>query len=329
MKRVFSVLLILVLITSLSVFAFAAGETTVFSWEDVEENLAQSGLEGRFLFLEKIAMKMWLPNTYILEELTEEDADEGYLAYYITEDGSSEVGILYYDVNGTELDELLVSLRKDGYKDAELIQLNGNSAVCYTNGEEDSVNVVFSTERGYFLQVVIYPISDRESFNIASLIIYSIQPVTFMEMNWEDVESMIADAGIMGDFVTFDEIAVKMWMPDVLLPVSLTEEARDKGYIAYYTTEGEDVAVAVMYVDVDGSDLNSYIGYLKSEGIDDAEIGIVNGIEAVGYTNPENDTASMAFATEQGYILEITVSPFSDETLGAVGSAILASVQEA
>ena len=146
-------------------------------------------------------------------------------------------------------------------------------------------------------------------------------------MNWEDAEKTMKKAGIKGDFVTLDEVEVKMWLPDTFQPVELTPEDLDSGYIAYYATEDSAAAIAVVYVDVGGMKLDEYLKALKDLGIEDAEIVTVNGNEAVSYTLEDNDSASLSFATDQGYILEFTFAPRSDEAFGPIGAAILTSVQ--
>ena len=146
-------------------------------------------------------------------------------------------------------------------------------------------------------------------------------------MNWKDAEKTMKKAGIKGDFVTLDEVEVKMWLPDMFQPVELTPEDLDSGYIAYYATEDSAAAIAVVYVDVGGMKLDEYLEALKDLDIEDAEIVTVNGNEAVSYTLEDNDSASLSFATEQGYILEFTFAPRSDEAFGPIGTAILTSVQ--
>ena len=68
-------------------------------------------------------------------------------------------------------------------------------------------------------------------------------------VKWEDVAPAVEEADWSGDFVTFDEIAIKMFVPDVLHAAELTEEDKEQGYISYFTTEDEAAAVSVMYVE--------------------------------------------------------------------------------
>ena len=71
-----------------------------------------------------------------------------------------------------------------------------------------------------------------------------------VELSWD----MVADkaAEVEGDFVTFDEIAVKIWVPAEMQAVELTEEDVENGYIGYYSNEEKGWNMAVVYANVEG-----------------------------------------------------------------------------
>lgn len=146
-------------------------------------------------------------------------------------------------------------------------------------------------------------------------------------INWSDVEEIVEASGVKGSFVTLDEIAVKMWMPDDLKPMELTDEDKDAGFIAYYTNEEGDAAVSVVYADVNNMSLDEYFEYLEAaDGVSDIEFGVLNGLECVTYEMKETDSASIAFATEAGYVLEVTLAPMSDEEFAPLASFITCSI---
>ena len=150
------------------------------------------------------------------------------------------------------------------------------------------------------------------------------------EVNWEEdivtpgvFEDVIKD----GRFVTFDEIAVQMWVPNVLEDVELTDEDKKDGYIGYYQSADGSYAAAVMYVDVKGEDLEAYKTDL--EGMDDvsniADM-VINGLSCVSYDMTETDTSAIAFTTNDGYILEFSFAPVSDEDFMSVASLMFCSI---
>ena len=146
------------------------------------------------------------------------------------------------------------------------------------------------------------------------------------ELNWADAEETASQ--IEGGFQDLAEVNAKIWTPAVLKAVELTDEDKENGYIAYFTTEDESAAVAVQYVDVEGMTLEQYEAELKNDAsVSDIEAGTVNGIPALSYMIKEKDTAAVAFTTEQGYILEVSCAPISDEGFAATAAFIISSIQ--
>ena len=149
-------------------------------------------------------------------------------------------------------------------------------------------------------------------------------------LNWEDVTPILEAGGVSGDFYTFDEIAMKIWLPERMYPVELTEQEREKGFIGYFMPEDESGAVSVVYVDVSGMSLEEYGEYLASEaGATEIEVGTVNGFPCVSYKLPEQDSVSVTFTTEAGYALEVTCTPLSVENADLLWGAVISSIQAA
>ena len=147
-------------------------------------------------------------------------------------------------------------------------------------------------------------------------------------LNWEDFEPALEASGVSGQFYTFDEIAVKMWLPEGINPTELTEEDVDNGYIGYFTADDQSAIVAVMYVDVNGMSLEEYAEYLSSKAdATEVELGTVNGFPCVSYKLPEQDSVSVMFTTEAGYALEVTCAPLSEENAEFVWGAVIGSIQ--
>lgn len=110
--------------------------------------------------------------------------------------------------------------------------------------------------------------------------------------------------------------------------VELTDEDKESGYIAYFMPEDESAALAVMYVDANGMTLEEYKALLPDAGATEIEDVIVNGMPAITYVLEENDTVCISFATEAGYIFEVSGAPKSDEGFSAVLAFVMASLQE-
>ena len=155
-----------------------------------------------------------------------------------------------------------------------------------------------------------------------------------LQLNWEEYAAEIeaseeAKATLAGDFVTMEEIALKLYIPAAFEQVELTDEDREAGYIAYFAM-GEDVGIGIQYVDAGGMSLEEYAQRLTEDGIECTN-AVVNGLPALAYSFTEDDreTAVLAFSTEKGYILEISFAPTNDEGFAAVAAVLMASVQAA
>ena len=156
-----------------------------------------------------------------------------------------------------------------------------------------------------------------------------------LELNWENFAGEIeaseeAKAALSGDFVTMEEIALKLYIPAAFEQVELTDEDREAGYIAYFAM-GEDMGVGIQYVDAGGMSLEEYAKALTEEYGFECMDAVVNGLPALAYSFTENDreTSVLAFSTEMGYILEIAFAPTNDEGFAAVAAVLMASVQAA
>ena len=155
-------------------------------------------------------------------------------------------------------------------------------------------------------------------------------PAEAVELNWEQGEALIQQLGLEGDFVTFDEIACKLWIPAELQPLELTEEDTEEGYIGYFQSEDESKVIAVQYVNMDGMDLDTYQANIEEmEGVTNLERSMINGLECLTYMMPDQDSGTLAFTTQMGYILEITYVPVSDEEYFTAVSASMSSIQGA
>ena len=150
-------------------------------------------------------------------------------------------------------------------------------------------------------------------------------------LNWEDFAPVLEAGGVSGEFYTFDEIAVKIWVPEGMNPTELSDEDKEKGYIGYFMPEDESAAIAVRYVDTNGTSLEDYAAYLSSESdVTEVEMGNVNGLPCVTYRMPEQDSVNVTFATVAGYLLEVTCSPAASvENAEMVWGAVAASIQNA
>lgn len=155
----------------------------------------------------------------------------------------------------------------------------------------------------------------------------------YPEITWEQIAEQIAeqiegDESWDGEFVTFEDIAIQMYVPSSFEQVELTDEDREEGYVGYFTL-GEEAAVGVQYVDMDGMELPEYSELLAEEfGVEDATLMLINGIGALSYTSPDDENVGViAIATQMGYIMEFSFTPINDEEFQSIEVVMIASIQ--
>ena len=123
-------------------------------------------------------------------------------------------------------------------------------------------------------------------------------------------------------------MAIQIWIPSSMTRSELTQEDVDKGFIAHFLDEDQTAQVSVMYVDVDGTTLEEYEKMLPDYGVSDIEELVINDIPALSYTVEETDSVTIAFETEGGYILEITMAPKSAEGADIAWYIVASSIME-
>ncbi len=148
-------------------------------------------------------------------------------------------------------------------------------------------------------------------------------------ISWEQIVPVLEASSVSGQFYTFDEIAIKIWLPDGINPVELSEEDKANGYIGYFMPEDQSCSVSVVYVDVQGMSLEDYAAQLSGYGATEVEVGTVNNLPCITYKMPEQDSGHVTFTTEAGYGLEVSCWPLSQENADLVWGAVIGSIQNA
>jgi len=148
------------------------------------------------------------------------------------------------------------------------------------------------------------------------------------EMSWETVEPLLETYGLEGNFETFDEVAVQIWIPSSMTRSELTQEDVDKGFIAHFLDEDQTAQILVMYTDADGMTLEEYAKALPDDSVSDIEELVINDLEAISYTVEETDSITYAFEIENGYILDVTMAPKSAEGADIAWYIVASSIME-
>ncbi len=186
MKKLIALMLTFIMVCSLSVSAWAipkkigtetAAETeeTAYNWDDIKD--AVEADDGRFYTFDEIALKIWIPEDLEECELTDEDREAGFIAYFADDDEEEVISAVLADVGVESLEDWMSELKDEyGITDCDTVTVNGYDAVIYSDEEEDCFCLDFVTESGKLLEFTFFPYSDDDFFEDAVISIYSIMP---------------------------------------------------------------------------------------------------------------------------------------------------------
>ena len=167
MKKLFALVLALFLLCGCT--ALADNE---ISWEQVEPLLEQAGVNGNLYTFDQIAVAIFIPEGMESVELP----NDSYIGYFAAEDGSA-VAVQYVNVEGMDLETYTAALPGVGATEIETGTVNGMPCVTYEIPANKTMNIAFTTEAGYILEVVVGPVEEDNAKTAAGFIMASIMAV--------------------------------------------------------------------------------------------------------------------------------------------------------
>ena len=148
------------------------------------------------------------------------------------------------------------------------------------------------------------------------------------EMNWTDVEPTLTEQGLTGDFAVLDQLGLKVWLPEGLNAVEVSEADAAAGRLALFTDADQTAYLAVDAMNVEGMTIDQYYENAKAtEGLSDVEMITVNGLNAVVYKSETMNFWSASLVDTNSNIINFVMGPASEEGSKLVFSIILASLQ--
>ncbi len=102
----------------------------------------------------------------------------------------------------------------------------------------------------------------------------------------------------------------------------------NNGSICYLAPVDDSASVNIFTWGED-MDLVGLVKYYAGNGVEDAEIVMINGIKAVMAGDEENDCIVIDYPMDNGSVLEFSFCPASDEDFAQVALLMASSIQEA
>ena len=166
MKKILALVMALCLLCSVAM----ASEVT---WADIEPQLAENGLTGDYVVLDQLGLKIWLPTGLNPAEATE----EGRLAAFVSEDGTSYVVVDAVNAEGMSVELLYDSLKSnDGFSDVEMASANGLVFVVSKNVNENYWSSALVDTNCNIIEFNVGP-DEEGAKDVFSIIVASIQGI--------------------------------------------------------------------------------------------------------------------------------------------------------
>ena len=328
-KKIFALILVLALAASLiTTAAYAEGETADAPVKLDYHDIDASVYEGAWVTT-GLGFDVYLPVDWILVNITEEQAAAGLAFQAGEEGGGANMTVTAMEApKGYSLDQLGKEMAAAATT-ALYADLNGIPGVIFDNMETMVSGFSMLTDNGAVITGVVSAPSDDQYEAYSPYIknmILSVSP-SVPELNWEDVEADAKQADANGEFVTFDEIHLKMWVPSVLKEQELTDEDVADGCYGYFEGEDGESGLTVYYYD----DLTfeeyaeEIAGY---ENCTAPEQTLINGYRTFTYKNTEYDTFNVVLAAGKD-CMESTFWPASDADFYSLITYMSASIMDA
>lgn len=170
---------------------------------------------------------------------------------------------------------------------------------------------------------------------LALVMCLSLLPAAFAEetevavLEWADVESVVAEAGIEGAFYMLEEIGLIFWVPNDMEPV----EAPDDGsiYLGCFANEDRTHTFGISVTEPsEGVEFENFLAAVsEDEDIQGLEVVVVNGLAVISYTIVSGDEAvanNISMVLDNGSILSFVFN-VGDEEWNRVSMFIGASIQ--
>ncbi len=181
MKKLIALMLGILMLASIPCAAFAVAkkqdvepvevpveeetdEIPEYYWENLEPYLEVLGLEGRFYSLTYFGLDMWMPDGLEFQDLTDEDLEEGLIAYATDADENWKLMVvnLVYDQQIESLYEWQDILKEqEGIKDSVICYVNDLIVLEYMLPEKDCFVCDLRVNDGSILEFIWGPFSDE------------------------------------------------------------------------------------------------------------------------------------------------------------------------
>ncbi len=184
MKKVLFVLLALCLFVVPVMAQESPDNPVVTNWEgDLEDSFIEKEYAGKFYLFADYGLQFLVPSDPVPfepQDLTEEDAEHGVFAVFMTADEKNQILASFLNYGVETLEEVAMiekENRGDNMKFGGYYQFNGLNAILFMDTNSDVlVAVISTTAEGQYIKIALSSISDENVNAVSGYIMGSIQP---------------------------------------------------------------------------------------------------------------------------------------------------------
>ena len=150
-------------------------------------------------------------------------------------------------------------------------------------------------------------------------------------INWSDLEDSFIETGYSGKFYDYESLGFRIMIPGGLNQAEeLSEDLVEREFIDLFATEDREISVAVTYRFLDCATLED-VAALVQESIEGAQFAgffVINGLDALMFLDPGNETMTTAFGTtEEGHYVQVSITPITNQEINSLSGYIFGSIQ--
>lgn len=174
MKKLTALLLVFVMLFALSSASMADGDDPrTLSYIYAKRAIEANELTGGFYQVGDLDMDLWVPDLLSPEENIPNDC------YWLFRSENGDASVTVHAVgleSGSDLDSIEKTVTYLGSESDGVYWINNFDALIYETKDDDSHSVVIPTADDHAVEFVFEPISNRDVYSLASMILSTIQP---------------------------------------------------------------------------------------------------------------------------------------------------------
>jgi len=324
-------------------------------WDELEPELEAYELEGRFVDLDDMMLQFWVPGDMEAAELTDEDLENGFLAYYTDEEGSKAIIVDYIEMTEDEIaavqsEDTEISDENKPEEDTEVSDENkpeeAAEAAATEETAEDTTEATDETAAEKTVEkeaeaaakgaAEVTAAEDEEETAEAAAKVKEDSADEAAVEKAEGAAETAAEEAVDEEAAkdTAEEGAADQTAADEVSEAQADEAKAAKAEQADAPEEAADSEVSEEEIteeaqegEIEDFDIDALAKLLAESGYEGIDKVYINNLPAVTWISEDDDSCYAAFVTTLGNILRFTFTPYSDDDFTEICFYITASIQ--